>query len=106
MLQLRAMRDILDDDDKDDDCSTPASASTPDGNTGLILPISSDVNLKDLYPQPAQIFHLWQTFLDRVNPITKVIHVPTLQPKLVEAATNREKVSRSHGKITVLLSCY
>ncbi|KAF3797944.1 hypothetical protein GCG54_00007998, partial [Colletotrichum gloeosporioides] len=37
------------------------------------------------WPSPAVAFKLWQTFLDRLNPFTKVIHMPSLQPFVVEA---------------------
>jgi hypothetical protein len=90
------MREIIDDDDKDDEVySTPADGSTPDQNTGLLFSDGCSDNLEDLHPEPAHIFRLWQTFVDRVNPLTKVVHVPTVQPMLVEAATNRSAIPKS-----------
>lgn len=86
------MREILSGNDKDDECSTPADAASPDNNMSLLLPSSSTINLKELHPPPAHIFFLWQKFIDRVNPVTKVIHVPTLQPRVAEAATNLDAV--------------
>ncbi len=44
--------------------------------------------LEEFRPQPAHAMQLWQVFLDRVNPLTKIVHVPTLQPLLLEATTN------------------
>ncbi|KAH7018939.1 fungal-specific transcription factor domain-containing protein [Ilyonectria destructans] len=38
-----------------------------------------------LQPLPSQICFLWQVFLERVHPLTKVIHAPTVQPYLVDA---------------------
>lgn len=90
------MREILNVDEfKDDDCSTPADGPTPDDNMSLLLPSSSTINLKELHPPPAHVFFLWQKFLDRVNPVTKVIHVPTLQPRVAEAATNLDAVPQN-----------
>lgn len=90
------MREIVEDDEKEEeDFSTPADGSTPDPNTGLLLSDGADANLSDLHPEPAHVFRLWQTFLDRVNPLTKVIHVPTVQPLVVEAATNRENLPKN-----------
>ncbi|KAK7751672.1 hypothetical protein SLS62_006333 [Diatrype stigma] len=86
------MREILSGNDKDDECSTPADAASPDDNMSLLLPSSSTINLRELHPPAAHIFFLWQTFLDRVNPVTKVIHVPTLQPRVAEAATNLDAI--------------
>ncbi|KAI1076324.1 fungal-specific transcription factor domain-containing protein [Whalleya microplaca] len=93
--EISAMREILEDDETVDDISTPAESHSPDSNTGLILSDTSAANLEDLHPQPAQIFRLWQTFLERVNPVCKIIHVPTVQPLLAEAATNRAVVPKN-----------
>jgi hypothetical protein len=37
---------------------------------------------------PAQILKLWQIYLDNVNPLLKVTHTPSLQPRIIEAAGN------------------
>ena len=52
-------------------------------------------SLDEFYPEPKHVFSLWQTFLDRVNPLIKVIHVSTLQPRLVNIATHRVDSPRS-----------
>ncbi|KAI1486546.1 fungal-specific transcription factor domain-containing protein [Biscogniauxia mediterranea] len=93
--ELSAMREILEDDDTTDESSTPADPQSPDQNTTILFSDPVDVNLEGLHPQPAQIFSLWQTFLERVNPLTKVIHVPTVQPMLVKAATTRAGITRN-----------
>ncbi|KAF2125339.1 hypothetical protein P153DRAFT_370014 [Dothidotthia symphoricarpi CBS 119687] len=46
------------------------------------------VDLVTLHPSPAQIFRLWQVYLDNVNPLLKVTHIPTLQPRVVSATGN------------------
>lgn len=44
---------------------------------------------------PAELIHqLWQTFIDNVNPITKLVHVPSLQPAIEKAITNIEHIPR------------
>ncbi|KAI2465686.1 fungal-specific transcription factor domain-containing protein [Annulohypoxylon bovei var. microspora] len=93
--ELSAMREILEDEDTVDDPCTPADSQASDLNAGLILSDTSDANLEELHPQPAHAFQLWQIFLERVNPLTKIIHVPTVQPMLVEAATSRENVPKN-----------
>ncbi|KAI2623379.1 fungal-specific transcription factor domain-containing protein [Hypoxylon sp. NC1633] len=93
--ELEAMREILEDEEIGDDPCTPAESQSSDLNGGLILSDTSDANLEELHPQPAHVFSLWQIFLERVNPLTKVIHVPTVQPLLVEAATSRERVPKN-----------
>jgi hypothetical protein len=95
-FQLSAMREILDDDDATDDYSTPADSSrTPDHNMAMLLSDGTDGNVEDFRPSAAQAFRLWQTFLERVNPLTKVIHVPSVQPKLVEATTDPNSIPKN-----------
>ncbi|KAI0024400.1 fungal-specific transcription factor domain-containing protein [Xylariomycetidae sp. FL0641] len=95
--ELSAMRDILENEDKEamDDCYTPAEPQSPDQNAGLVLSDGADVDLEALHSQPAHAFQLWQTFLERVHPLTKVIHMPTVQPLLVEAATSRANLPKN-----------
>ncbi|KAK2050076.1 hypothetical protein LZ31DRAFT_487773 [Colletotrichum somersetense] len=38
---------------------------------------------------PIEVLRLWQVFLERVNPMLKVIHVPSLEPLVFGAATGR-----------------
>ncbi|KAH8200746.1 hypothetical protein TruAng_005063 [Truncatella angustata] len=95
--EVRAMREIIDQDEKEEDNSatTPADGLTPDHHAGLLFSNDSDANLDELHPNPAHVFRLWHTFLERVNPITKVIHVPTVQPLVVEAATNQANLPKN-----------
>lgn len=61
----------------------------PGSSTELLL--SGDdpsIITEDLQPKPVQIFRMWQVFLNQVNPLTKVIHAPTLQPYIMEASTS------------------
>lgn len=89
------MREILEDEETVDDPCTPAESQISDLDAGLILSDTSNTDLEELHPQPAHVFRLWQIFIERVNPITKVIHVPTVQPLLVEAAASRAKIPKN-----------
>lgn len=66
--------------------------------TDLIFPIQGSdqpVRLRSLHPQPTQIFLLWQVFLDNVNPIVKILHVPTAQKAVLGAMADLNHVSRA-----------
>ncbi|CAI6093183.1 unnamed protein product [Clonostachys chloroleuca] len=39
-------------------------------------------------PTAAQLIRLWQIFLDRVHPLTKILHAPSFQPYVVDATGN------------------
>jgi hypothetical protein len=71
--------------------------STPNP-TDLVFPASASdqiVRLRSLHPQPTQIFLLWQAFLDNVNPIVKILHVPTAQKAVLDAMSNLDHVSKA-----------
>ena len=105
--ELRAMREIIEGEGTDFDVEdTPETITTPDENADMVLsgtggPIfgqilpSTELTLADLQPAPAHIFQLWQIYLERVNPLTKIIHVPTLQPYLVEASSGSHNLPHS-----------
>lgn len=54
----------------------------------------SAAELKAMHPRPLVIFRLWQVFLDNINPLTKLLHAPTVQQHLLDASANLEKISR------------
>lgn len=94
LLQLKAMREIIDNDDTTDE--TSQESMTPDENSELILGADSpEQNIHDLWPEASHVFRLWQVYLERVNPLTKIIHVPTLQPYLAEAIGRSQNVPKS-----------
>ncbi|KAI0424388.1 c6 zinc finger domain-containing protein [Xylaria sp. FL1042] len=91
--ELRAMRDIIDADHEDE---FAPDAMDPDENSDLLVGGESLLqNPEDLWPEPAQVFQLWQIYLDKVNPLTKIIHVPTLQPHLINATIGSHNVPKN-----------
>ena len=48
-----------------------------------------------LHPPGDHIRYLWQTFLDNVNPMVKLVHAPSLQPAMEKAVSNTERVPKS-----------
>ncbi|KAK7931134.1 C6 transcription factor [Apiospora marii] len=55
----------------------------------------SAVDLSTLHPEPIQIFRLWQVYLDNVDPLLKVTHIPTLQGRIVDAASRLKGIDRN-----------
>ena len=49
-------------------------------------------SLRSSHPNPVQIFRLWQVFLDNVNPLTKIIHAPTVQQQILQASGDLEGI--------------
>ncbi|KAI0407362.1 fungal-specific transcription factor domain-containing protein [Xylaria palmicola] len=93
--EISAIREILEDDERMDEYCTPSDSRTPENYTSFLLSEDGDGNVEDYRPSPAHAFRLWQTFLEKVNPLTKIIHVPSVQPKLVEATTNPGSIPKN-----------
>lgn len=51
-----------------------------------------------------QAFMLWQTFLQNVNPLSKVIHAPLVQPIVIEASKDFDTVPKP--SIALLFAIY
>jgi hypothetical protein len=47
------------------------------------------------HPQSEQINLLWQIFVENVDPMTKVVHTPSLQPAIERSANNVKTIPRS-----------
>jgi hypothetical protein len=45
----------------------------------------SELRVHELHPEPKQIYFLWQKFVDAINPLIKIVHVPTLQKRILDA---------------------
>ncbi|KAJ6044230.1 hypothetical protein N7460_005585 [Penicillium canescens] len=80
-------------------CSSVAdeSESEPlqnvDGET-LLFRSSSPRGVRSLHPETPQVFQLWQIFLNNVNPIVKLLHAPSTQQLILEAASDLNHISR------------
>ena len=52
-------------------------------------------NLLGMHPEPRHIFRLWQIFAERTNPMTKIVHAPTVQQRIFDTSWNTETWSKS-----------
>ncbi|KAH8660371.1 hypothetical protein BX600DRAFT_513979 [Xylariales sp. PMI_506] len=67
--------------------STPFQFSLPSSQP--------EADLSHLHPDPRYIIRLWQIFVERVHPVTKIVHVPTLQQRILDASWDCSKASPS-----------
>lgn len=76
--------------------STPASTQNAVGNhQGWVFGFSSqNVDLLSLHPLPGQIQEYWETFKDRVDPLVKVLHIPSIEPTVLSAASHLSNLSK------------
>ncbi|CEO58353.1 hypothetical protein PMG11_03083 [Penicillium brasilianum] len=92
-----------------DSCSSVAedteTESLQDADAGTLLfqpPCPKGV--RSLHPNTPQNFQLWQIFLNNVNPIVKLLHAPSTQQLILEAASDLDNISRPTEAL--LLSIY
>lgn len=52
-------------------------------------------NLRQLHPSPIHIFRLWQFYLNNVNPLTKILHSPSIQQQILDATSDLERVPKN-----------
>lgn len=53
-----------------------------------------------LHPNPIHIFQLWQIYIDNINPLLKITHIPTVQPQVLQAAS---QIDRAPNNIEALM---
>lgn len=88
--------DILPVSSEDEDTETPPrdlNRMDPHGGD-LLLDSPASIDLRSLHPSPIQGLRLWQTFLDNVNPLVKLVHAPTVQQALLEATEDLDDVPK------------
>jgi hypothetical protein len=79
-----------------DDSSNDASdLEASDDDFGFVLTSHSKSTTRPRHPPPECIHQLWQVFVENVEPLTKVVHVPTLRPAIDKAASNITAVPRA-----------
>lgn len=63
------------------------------------------LDISTLHPEQVQIFRLWQIYLDNVNPLLKVTHTPTLQPRIIDAASNVTTIKPTLAALMLSIYC-
>jgi hypothetical protein len=77
--------------------SPPQSSLSDDSRTSTTL--------GPLRPQPADIYLIWQKYLDNVDPLIKIFHVPTIQRRIFTASRHMENLD-SPTEFLMFAICY
>ncbi|GAB7341379.1 hypothetical protein MBLNU457_7635t2 [Dothideomycetes sp. NU457] len=90
--EVEDLKGILNDEsDDDDDQSSPSGQmlQSAGSSQGWIFGFSSQMtNLLPLHPPSNQIKLYWTIYKERVDPLCKVLHVPTIEPTVLSAASH------------------
>jgi hypothetical protein len=86
--------DSLQSQESDDTLDNPLSSSDPDLSDNevdfVLTNTRSKVRLE--HPVPERIATLWHIFVEGVDPLTKIVHVPTLNPTVRKVISNSRSV--------------
>jgi hypothetical protein len=97
--EVEEIREMLNDQQFDSDSDAPAPPSDaltePNHQSFIMGYSSSEVDLKALHPLPSQIPFYWQTFLENVQPLVKILHTPTMNKVIKEVQNNLDSLSKS-----------
>lgn len=55
----------------------------------------ANLDLSTLHPEQTEILRLWQVYLERVDPLLKCTHSPTLQARIIETLGHMASMSPS-----------
>ncbi|KZL80568.1 fungal specific transcription factor domain-containing protein [Colletotrichum incanum] len=109
--ELREETHVLDEDTDDSDIEeTPdhSPEQTVDAATdhhAFILGYrSSDVDLRKLHPLPSQIPFMWQVYQENVEPLLKILHIPTMEKLIRNMRRNIDELTP--GNEALLFSIY
>jgi hypothetical protein len=72
-----------------------SNSETSDDDFSFVLSSGPKTKASPRHPPPQRIHQLWQIFTENVDPLTKVVHIPTLQPAIEKAASNIGSIPRS-----------
>lgn len=90
---------VFEDYKEEDDESSPETQDySPLENDHQIFVLgysSSTVELRQLHPLPSQLPFYFQVYVERVDPLMKMLHKPSLEKMMKEAADDLDSVSRS-----------
>jgi hypothetical protein len=85
---------------------TPSpEAFSPDGESLLFGTHKPATTLRPLHPRPVQIFKLWQTYLDNINPMVKLFHTPTIQQVVLNASGNLDDIPKNAEALIFSIYC-
>ncbi|TKA66334.1 hypothetical protein B0A55_10575 [Friedmanniomyces simplex] len=93
--EVEDLKGILNQSSDEEDDAEPGTGPLVMNHQGWVFGFSSqNVDMLALHPLPSQIAAYWDIFKDRVDPLVKVLHVPTIEPTVLRSASHLSNLSR------------
>ena len=88
--EVEDLKGILNQSSDDEDAESPHDNGQAFGSHhGFVFGLSSQsVDMLSLHPLPQQIGAYWRAFKENVDPLVKILHVPTFERTIAAAASN------------------
>ena len=104
--EVEDLKGILNQSSDDEDPDSPNDNGQVYGSHhGFVFGLSSqNVDMLSLHPLPQQIGAYWRAFKENVDPLVKVLHVPTFERTIATAASNLAGLPR--GLEALLFAIY
>ncbi|KAF2720932.1 hypothetical protein K431DRAFT_285401 [Polychaeton citri CBS 116435] len=104
--EVEDLKGILNQSDEDSDDESPGqNANVAGAHQGFVFGFASqNVDLLSLHPLPNQIGLYWNMFKENVDPLVKVLHMPSIEPTVLSAASHLNNLSK--GFEAILFAIY
>jgi hypothetical protein len=94
------VKTVFEDYKDEEDDSSPETQdylpSTDNDHQSFVLGYSSsNVNLRQLHPLPSQLPFYFQVYAQKVDPLLKLLHLPSLEKMMKEAANDLDSLVTS-----------
>lgn len=67
----------------------------PDQNSFTLAFLGNQQPITSCHPPVKEILQLWQIYVDNVEPLIKIMHVPSVQSRLIRTVTNLQQACKS-----------
>ncbi|QIW99488.1 hypothetical protein AMS68_005006 [Peltaster fructicola] len=104
--EVEDLKGILNQSSEEEDLPSPgiAPSTTKHHNEFVFGYSSQSVDMLSLHPPPAAIPMYWKTYKENVDPLVKVLHIPTTEPTVLSAASHLAHLSK--GFETLMFAIY
>ena len=102
--EIAEIRNVLDgaSTDEDDDPEVEGKTNTEpyQPHQGFLFGYSSLMyDMSKLHPHPSQIFIIWETFKENVDPVVKIVHVPCAKNIIMKAAVSSQSLTKANEAV-------
>lgn len=108
------MEELVQESEDDDEChhssgssgsSGYSSVTTDSYNPDLIFGSDPRMDTHDIYPSSSELLEYWHIYMADVDPVTKILHVPTFGRQLIEVKDNLQSLDAGMQAL-VLSICF